>query len=179
MGDCITDEAIERLRNVLSMTSVTASVIPGNHATGKGVRHSKVFDENFVEKKLSKGEVKSFNGCKVQWYRIGTQEKKENVGSFGDIFVDALAYAYKHDTQGFLRIKERAESTLKDKHRRLFVIEENKNKTSKEIPGTGIKVSTYTSNDKKAQQIQDIYRELGLDSGIITLSMKEAKRVTE
>ena len=80
-----------------------------------------------MEKKLSKGEVKSFNGCKVQWYRIGTQEKKENVGSFGDIFVDALAYAYKHDTQGFLRIKERAESTLKDKHRRLFVIEENKN----------------------------------------------------
>lgn len=166
---------IDRLRDVLSLTAVTA----GNGVVGKGIRYEKIWDTEFSEHKLNDESVKSFNSCLIEYYSIDGERKecKQNEKiKFVDVFVDCLAYAYQKKKKEFIKLKDYAMQNpqAKKSYRTLFDIKLNKNKSQKEIPGAGISVSTYSSNDAKKNLLLNIYQDLGLDAEKIVLSMREA-----
>ncbi len=138
---------IDKLSHVLQMTAVTSGAVKSNNIAGKGVRYAKEYKGEFKERRLDDPGIESFNSCKIGYFIIdGKKTEKEKI-TFAEFFKEALDYAYKNNTKGFIKLRNDAINL----------------------------VSTYSSNDTKKNLLIKIYKDLKLDIGVIIISMQEAK----
>jgi hypothetical protein len=178
----ISEQTVEKLRDILQMTSITATgnIVNGNNVKGKGARHGKKYDNEFKVHSFDasqKKEIQTFNGCLAEWYSIAEKRYDGKNGSvkFSDLLQHAMEYACAQNSNGFANLRERAMNNEKDSLHKLFVPEDTKNPAAYRcITDEGYKISTYSSNDAKMVQICKIYSELGLDVTQLLISMKEA-----
>lgn len=183
--DIVSQEMIDSLRQILQMTSVTSTgnFVKGNSVTGKGARKDKTFDENYTVRTINainKKEIKTFIGCQVEWYSIGETKTKCDVKkfNFANFMKEALDYAYDKNPQEFEQFRDKALADEKHSFYKVFQPELTKNpKSFKLVSPYAYRVSTFSNNDKKVEQIGKVFAELGLTDHLeeIKLSMKEAK----
>lgn len=178
----ISEQTVEKLRDILQMTSVTATgnIVNGNNVKGKGARNSKKYDNEFKVHSFDasqKKEIQTFNGCLAEWYSIADKRYDGKDGSvkFSDLLQHAIEYACAQNSNGFAGLRERAMNNEKDSLHKFFVPEDTKRPAVYRcITDERYKISTYSSNDAKMEQICKIYSELGLDVTQLLISMKEA-----
>lgn len=184
-NESVTEESVNQLKEVLSLTSITATqqVILGNGIEGRGRRKEKVLKKDLVNASpdIEKSNVSSYNGMRVSHYEIAGEkidctEEKFNCATF---LAQALKYALENKTEDFIRLYEDVRSgVISDKVLySLFTPEKSKKPESIRVISNDdekITVSVYSSNDKKMSQICRVYEKLDLDVQSIRLYMYEA-----
>ena len=181
----VTEESVNQLKEVLNLTSITATqqVILGNNMEGHGRRKEKVLKTDLVNASpdKEKSRVSSYNGMRVSHYEIAGEkndciEEKFNCATF---LAQVLNYALDNKTEEFVQLYEDVRSgIISDKALySLFVPEKTKRPECVRVISNDdrkISISVYSSNDQKMNQICRVYEKLGLDVQGIRLYMYEA-----
>lgn len=184
----VSQKAISQMQEIFHMTSITATkaTVEGNNIEGRGARYAKEYAAEFrilSPAAVIKKQIKSFNGMKVEYYKIGDKRYSSEDIKFNmaDFLKNALEHAYVEKPAEFeLLRKEVLETHRGDelyKLHRLF--EPKETDAQKKITEKNISISTYSSNDSKMEQICQVYGKLSLNVEDIEISMKEAVDITK
>lgn len=185
-AETVSDSMIENLCQILQMSSVTSTgnVVKGNDIKGKGARYAKAYDDEYTIRTIDaviQKKIKSFNKCLVEWYRIGENKtvcdmKKFNFAVF---LKEALDLAYKKKPEEFELFREEAMANERHSFYKFFQPHLLANASAQFVSEHKYPVSTFSNNNRKAEQICSIYTALGLEDELknLQLSMKEATNV--
>lgn len=167
----ISDSTIDKLKDILRMTSVTAT---GNQMVSDKLRERrrrkpKRMEEEYKEYTLTQiiEENISLNGCKIQMYRLGKDEYKKE--KMVDVLQSSIEYAYAYNPEKFKVYYERERTTSffdPDKT--------SKPESSRIVTENNYKISILSNNNQKRQQIQKIFKELDISTDDLVISMKRA-----
>ena len=165
-------------------TEREGNIVKGNDRKGKGVRYAKAYDDEYTVRSIraaNKKEIKSFNKCYVEWYKIGTNKTDCNLKKFSfAVFIkEAMEYAYEMKPAEFEIFRNQAMANEKHSFYKFFQPHLLSNNSAQYITERQYPISTFSNNDRKAEQICNIYIALGIEEELerIVLSMKEATNV--
>jgi hypothetical protein len=165
-------DVVEKLKNVLKMTSITEAGIGGK-------RREKQMDAEFSEHTLMELKEEGYNmtGCEIKWYEIGG-EPYEQIGrkiKMVDLLRDAITYAYKRDTKKFEKFREEQINTDgKNALKTLFQPERTKAPDTICEIAEGCNISALSNNNQKIKHIISVYEGLGIPLDTIKLAVKFA-----
>lgn len=174
----ISDNTINKLKDILHMTSVTATgnQIVADSFNEKRTRKAKKMDEDYQEFTLTKivEEGISLKGCDIEEYRLGKADPKKSNKKIkmADVLQDAVEYAYNYSPEKFEEFRNRELQTP------FFAPELTAAPSSKRIvTEKKYEISTLSNNDQKRQQIQKIFKEMGISTDELTITMKRAYEI--
>jgi uncharacterized protein YfeS len=166
------EDVVEKLKNVLRMTSITEAGVGGK-------QKEKQMDAEFSEHTLMEVKEKRYNmiGCEIKWYEIGGERCKQTDGrrKMVDLLRDAITYAYKQDTKKFEKFREEQINTDgKNALKTLFQPERTKAPDNICKIAEGCNISALSNNNQKIKHIISVYEGLGIPLDTIKLAVKFA-----